>query len=75
MRNSFYTVRTRAGITFTIEASSDQQAWQRANSPELGNNIANLMREAVSHVTSVEFHRGPTHLLKTPVFGKEIFKN
>jgi hypothetical protein len=75
MSNRFYTVRTHAGITFSVEANSDKEAWQRASSPELGNLLANMMKEAISHVVTVEPHRGPPQTRKLPTFSKDVFKN
>ena len=75
MRHRYYTIRTREGITFHLEASNEQEAWRRAKSPIIGNTLANMMREAVSNISSVELQHGPQHLMKYPVFDEEIFKN
>lgn len=74
MKN-IYTIRTRDGITFHIQASSYQEAQQRALSPVIGNYLSQMMREAVSHVSSVELHRGSNHLLKYPLIEESFFNN
>lgn len=68
-----YTVKTRDGITYHVEASSYQEAHQRASSPAIGRHIALMIQEAVRHVTTVEPFCGPKHLIKTPVFDNEFF--
>lgn len=76
MRNklSIYTVITRAGISFHIEAANISEARLRAESPLVGKRLAQLMQQAVSDIASVEPHRGPERFLKYPIFSDEVFK-
>jgi hypothetical protein len=69
-----YTVCTRDGITFYIEASSNPEAQHRANSSIIRKYFARMMLEALSHVISVELFHGPVHLIKHPVLDEEFFK-
>ncbi len=68
-RTFLYTVRTRSGITFHIEAGSSREAESRARDPAIARELSRLLREAVTQVDSVEPLRGPTHLLG----GKLVF--
>jgi hypothetical protein len=68
-----YTVRTRDGITYHIEASSTEEAFQRASSPAISKHIARMIQEAISHISSIEPHHGPKHLIKNIVFENEFF--
>lgn len=70
-RTFLYTVRTRSGITFLIEAGSSREAESRAHDPIITREISRLIRESLSQVESVEPHRGPTHL----VGGKMVFRD
>ncbi len=74
MRKTYYTVRTNAGIKFHIQASTEQEARLRAQSPAIGHYLAKLMTQAVADISSIEPHRGPDHRLTYPVFGDEVFK-
>ncbi len=74
MRKSYFTVRTRAGIKFHVQAATEQEAKLRAQSPAINLYLARLMQEAVANIASVEPHRGPDHLLKYPTFNEEVFK-
>lgn len=70
---SFYTVRTRDGITFHLEAANFKEAQQRASSPQISRHIALMIQEALSHVVSVEPHRGPKHTMRAVMFDNEFF--
>ncbi len=70
-RTFLYTVRTRSGITFLIEAGSSREAESRARDPAIARELSRLLREAVTQVECVEPHRGPKHLLG----GKMVFYN
>lgn len=73
-RTFLYTVRTRSGITFLIEAGSSREAESRARDPAIARELSRLMREAITQVECVEPHRGPTHLMGgRMVFRDELF--
>lgn len=74
MSSYLYTVRTAGGITFHIQAAGDREARERATSPLLARRLAELMIQAVSHVETIQLHRGPRHTARYPVFGEEFFK-
>lgn len=76
MHKSFiYTVLTKSGIKFHIEASNIHEAEQRARHPAIERELALMISTAISDVNSVEPHRGPTHLLAEKlVFRDNIFK-
>lgn len=74
--NFIYTVRTRSGLTFHVEASNSQEAQQRAEDPVIGKIIANMLREALGQIDSVEPHRGPERLAQNRlVFRDDIFSH
>ncbi|MEW5893697.1 MAG: hypothetical protein AB1697_11190, partial [Pseudomonadota bacterium] len=56
-----YTVRTRAGLIFHLEAASLSEAESRARSPVIGQVISRMIVEAVSQIEAIEPHRGPAH--------------
>lgn len=66
-----YTVHTRVGITFLVEASSQAQAEYRAKHPAISRTIATMLDDALSAVDSVQPLRGPTHLTS----GKLVFRD
>jgi hypothetical protein len=70
---SMYTVRTCAGITFCIEASSFQEAQQRASSPAISKHISLMIIAAVREISNIELHRGPIHLIRDIVFDNQFF--
>ena len=73
---SIFTVRTPAGISFNLEAKSATEALVRANSPEIGEEIARMIRSAISNVTSVEIFRGSQQFAnKKLLFPDTFFKN
>lgn len=69
-----YTVHTRSGVTFHIQASNHSEAKLRAESPAIGKYLAQLMQEAVRDIATIKPHHGPERLLKYPVFRNEVFK-
>jgi hypothetical protein len=73
--SQLYTVRTHAGIIYSIEADSYTQACQRASADEIGKRLAEMIQAAVAHVESIEQHRGPSRLAHGPVFGSEFFRD
>ncbi len=73
MRSNIYIVHTRSGITFSLPAISLHEAELRANSPVIGDYLANLMKKAVQDVVKVELHRGPKHIAPNPTFENELF--
>ena len=58
-RTALYTVRTKQGLTYQIEALSPDEARRRATDPAIGRHIAILMKEALAQVAEVEPTRGP----------------
>lgn len=69
-----FTVLTKSGIKFYIEASSRHEAEQRARHPAISRELSLMIIQAVSEVDSVEAHRGPPHRLSEKlVFRNEIF--
>ena len=70
-----YTVRTKSGIKFHIEAGNIHEAEQRARHPAIVRELTLMMSTAVSEVALVEPHRGPSHLLAEKlVFRDDIFR-
>ncbi len=70
-RTFIFTVRTKSGIKFHIEASSANEAEQRARHPVIVRELALMLSCALSEVDSVD---GPVHLLNDSlVFRDEIF--
>lgn len=70
---TIYQVRTSDGINFHIEASNYTEAKLRASSPAISKHIALMIQQALSNITSIEPHRGPIHLIKSPLFDDEFF--
>ncbi len=71
---SIYTVTTRSGITYRLEASSWDQAWTRARDPIIAAEIARMMGEALRDIASVEPFRGPSHIAgRRLVFSDGLF--
>lgn len=72
--NFIYTVRTRSGLTFHVEASNSQEAQLRAEDPVIGKTVANMLREALSQIESVEPHSGPERLAQNRlIFRDHVF--
>lgn len=70
-----YTVLTKSGIKFHIEASNIHEAKQRARHPAIERELANMISTAISEIDSVEPQCGPPHLLTEKlVFRDDIFK-
>jgi len=70
---TIYKIQTRDGISFNVEASNYQEALQRASSPIITRHIAQMIAQAMASISSIEPHRGPKHLLKSPLFDDEFF--
>jgi len=70
-----YNIKTRDGITFSLEASNYQEAENRASSPVIARHIALMIQQALNNITSIEAHRGPKHLIKSPLFEDEFFNS
>jgi len=51
-----YTVRTKSGIKFYVEASNTREAEQRARHPSIVQELTLMMSTAISEVESVEPH-------------------
>ncbi|WP_152555824.1 hypothetical protein [Ferriphaselus sp. R-1] len=73
MRNKVFVVHTRSGISFSVTASSLQEAERKAASKDIGNYLADLMRQAVKDIASVAPHKGPDFRAPSPIFGDEVF--
>ena len=70
-----FTVRTKNGIKFHIEACSPLEAEQRARHPAIAREIATMLSTALADIESVEWHHGPRHLVNERlVFRDEIFR-
>lgn len=70
-----YTVHTRGGIRFHIEAMSNTEAEQRARHPAIERELARLLSHALADIDCITAHRGPSHLLdERLVFRDELFK-
>ena len=70
-----YTVRTKSGIKFHIEASNATEAKQRSRHPAIVRELALMFSGILSDVDSVEWHRGPAHRLnELLVFRDDIFR-
>jgi len=70
----FYTIKTKAGIKFHIQASSELEAITRAQSPKIAEYLSRMMVLAVRDISTIEPHRGPVRLLQYPIFDDAIFK-
>ncbi len=70
-----YTVLTKSGIKFHIEAGNIHQAEQRARHPAIVRELTLMISAAISEVDAVEPNRGPAHLLSEKlVFRDDIFR-
>jgi hypothetical protein len=56
-----YTVHTRCGITFQVEAANLEQAQTRARAPVIARTVSGLIRAALTDIERVEPHRGPAY--------------
>lgn len=72
-KTRLYTVRTRGGITFALEASTYDEALRRSTSPRIGLHLAHMMQEAVSQIASVNIYQGPCFRASAPVFEDSFF--
>ena len=71
-----YTVRTKSGIKFYIEANNTREAEQRARHSAIAQELTLMINTAISEVESVEPHRGPSHLLTEKLlFRDDIFRD
>ena len=69
-----YTVLTKIGIKFYIEARNRHEAEQRARHPAIAREMTLMINRAISEVESVDVHCGPSHRLSEMlVFRNDIF--
>ncbi len=61
-RTFLYTVHTRSGIRFLIEADNLTQAETRARDPVILRTLSAMLRQALSEIDHIEPYRGPQHL-------------
>lgn len=61
-RTFLYTVHTRSGIRFLIEADNLAQAETRARDPVIFRTLSAMLRQALSEIDHIEPYRGPQHL-------------
>ena len=74
-RFNIYTVKTASGISFNLEASTYSEACARANDPVIAEEIARMMKIAVSNVSRVELFQGPMNLANRKlVFQDRLFR-
>ncbi len=75
MQKTFlFTVLTKSGIKFYIEASNRHEAEQRARHPAIARELSLMINQAIAEVDSVDVHRGPSRLLSEKlVFRDDIF--
>lgn len=72
---TIYRVKALNGITVLIQATTQQQAVQRAQSPQIVREFARIVQQSLSHVISIEPLRGPQHQIKSLVFDDAFFNN
>lgn len=70
-----FKVRGLNGVTVHVQANTQNQAIQRAQSPLIIREFTRLVQESLSQVTSVEPLRGSTHQIRSLVFTDEFFNN
>ena len=68
-----YKVKAQNGITVLVQATTQNQAEQRAQSPLIVREFSWLVQQSLSQIISVEPLRGPQHLIKQLVFDDEFF--
>lgn len=70
-----YKVISQNGISVLVEAVSQHQALQRAQSPEIVCAFSRMVQQSLSQISNVELMRGPQHQIKELVFDDKFFKN
>lgn len=70
-----YKVTAQNGITVLVEANNQQEATQRAQSPQIVREFARIVQESLSQINNVEQLRRPPHQVKSLVFTDEFFNN
>lgn len=70
-----YRVKTLNGITVHVEANTQQQAEQRAQSPLIVREFSRMVEQSLSKIISVEPVRGPKHQIKNLVFEDDFFNH
>jgi hypothetical protein len=70
----YYTIQTKAGIKFHLQAVNELEARTRAQSPKIAEYLSYMMVRAVKDISTIEAHKGPVRLLQYPVFEDAIFK-
>lgn len=75
-RTFLYTVHTRTGIRFLIEADNLAQAEVRARDPVIIQTLTAMLRRALSAIDRIEPYRGPLHLAERRlIFKADDFSN
>ncbi|MFN3595588.1 MAG: hypothetical protein ACK4TK_13060 [Thiobacillaceae bacterium] len=69
-RTFIYTVHTRSGIRFLIEADNLTQAEIRARDPVIARTLTAMLRQALSEIERIEPYRGPQHLAERKLLFK-----
>lgn len=70
-----YKVTAQNGITVLVEANNQLQATQRAQSPQIVREFAQIVQESLSSIKNVEPLRRPPRQIKSLVFTDEFFNN
>jgi hypothetical protein len=74
-KNYLFTVLSKSGIKFYVEASNTSEAEQRARHPAIQRELISMINAAISEIESVEPYRGPTHrVAEKAVFRDDIFR-
>lgn len=74
-RTFLYTVHTRSGIRFLIEADNIAQAETRARDLVIIQTLTAMLRQALAEIERIEPYRGPIHLAERKlVFRAEVFR-
>jgi len=70
-----FKVRTLNGLTVYIEANTQSQAIQRAQSPRIVQAFVRIVQDSMSRITSVEPLRRHSHSVQSIVFEDEFFNS
>lgn len=74
-RTFLYTVHTRSGIRFLIEADNLAQAETRARDLVILRTLIAMLRRALSEIDHIEPYREPKHLAERRlIFRAEVFR-
>lgn len=70
---SIYKVKALNSITILVEAKSQQQAIQRAQSPQIIREFTRLVQQSLSQIIGAEPLKGPQHQIRQLVFDDGFF--